>query len=168
MSDWNWMTAGMTLAQEGGSEVLGAPSGPAPAGGETTGQPGAPGQTPAGAQGQSGGSPFGMMLPLLFGLMIFMVITSMFSGKKEKKKRAALLNSLKKRDKVQTVGGVIGTVVEIKPEEIVVKSEGTRLRFSRSAVQQVLKSAAGAGDEEIEEMEIENERFEDELEPARS
>lgn len=163
MNDLNWINHGVTLAQSGGSEVLGAPGGGAPAGGESTGQAAPGGGAPAGQA--PGGGGFGLMLPLLFGLMIFMIVTSMFSGRKEKKRRAEMLASVKKRDRVQTVGGIIGTVVELKGDELVLKvDEGsnTRIRFARSAVQQVIKSARG-GPESIEEMDLEDELSEEEL-----
>lgn len=161
MSDVQVMFA--TLAQGGGSEVLGAPSGGA-AGPATTGEGApagaAPGTTPAAPGG------FQMMLPLLFGLMIFMVVTSMMSGRKEKKKRAELMAGLKRRDKVQTIGGVIGTIAEIKSDEVVLKVDhgsNTRIRFARSAIQQVLHSAEGGGsDDGIEEVSLENPTLEEE------
>lgn len=166
----------LMLAQGGGSEVLGAPSGSAPAGpAGGGGESGAAGTAAPGQGGPPAGtapaSPFGMMLPLVFGLIIFMMITSMMSGRKEKKKRASMLEALKKRDRVQTYGGIIGTVVEMKDDELVLKvdeSSNTRIRFSRSAIQQVLKSArgpAGSGMADgVEEVELENERYEDEAE----
>lgn len=161
----------LMLAQSDGSEVLGAPSGAAPAPGGESGAAGtaAPGQA-APPAGQAPANPLGMMLPLVFGLIIFMMITSMLSGRKEKKKRASMLEALKKRDRVQTYGGIIGTVVEMKDDELVLKvDEGsnTRIRFARSAIQQVIKSARGpaesASDEGVEEIELENERYEDEI-----
>ena len=136
MSESTLLTA--VLAQAEGSEVLGAPSGGgAPAGTPVEGADGAAG-APAGPP--AGGSGFQMMLPLLFGLMIFMVVTSMMSGRKEKKKRAELMAGLKRRDKVQTIGGVIGTIAEIKSDEVVLKVDhgsNTRIRFARSAIPQV-------------------------------
>ncbi|HHN78824.1 MAG TPA: preprotein translocase subunit YajC, partial [Phycisphaerales bacterium] len=86
-------------------------------------------------------------------------------------KRAEMLAAIKKRDKVQTAGGIIGTVVETKGDEIVIKTEGTKMRFSRAAIQQVLKSARGPGDDRgdgIEEMELENESYDDSAETVRS
>ncbi len=165
-----WM---LTLAQAGGSEVLGAPSGgggaSAPGAAESAPGGAAP-PGPGGGQAQPGG--FTMLLPLLFGLMIFMVITSMMSGRKEKKKRAEMMSSLKRRDKVQTIGGVIGTIAEIKADEVVLKVDhgsNTRIRFARSAIQQVLSSAPGASGEpddgEIDEVSLENPSLVDE--PAR-
>lgn len=172
MSDMTMWT--MTLAQEAGSEVLGAPSGGgAPTGGGVEGVEGTPGEAvPGGAPSGTQQAPGGMkmMLPLLFGLMIFMVVTSMLSGRKEKKKRAELMSNLKRRDKVQTIGGIIGTIAEIKSDEVVLKVDHgsqTRIRFARSAIQQVLHSAAGTDDgsalgEDIEELELENPTLEQE------
>lgn len=160
---------GMTLvlAQEGaGSEVLGAPGSGGGTGEVADGAAGSGGGAPAGTAPGAGG--LGMMLPLLFGLMIFMIVTSMMSGRKEKKKRAALMSSLKRRDKVQTVGGVIGTIAEIKNDEIVLKVDhgsNTRIRFARSAIQQVLHSSDDVS--EVEEIEMQNEVFEEEPAGAR-
>jgi len=52
-----------------------------------------------------------------------------------------MLAALKKGDKVQTAGGILGTVVEVRDSEVVVKVDenaNTRLRFARSAIQAVL------------------------------
>ena len=54
-----------------------------------------------------------------------------------------MLNAIKKHDKVQTIGGVLGAVVEIKPDTVVLKvdeSSNTRITFARSSIQQVLTS----------------------------
>ena len=161
MLDITGMT--LVLAQD---EVLGAPGGGSGAAGEVADGSAGSGGAPAGTT--SGGGGLGMMLPLLFGLMIFMIVTSMMSGRKEKKKRAALMSNLKRRDKVQTVGGVIGTIAEIKNDEIVLKVDhgsNTRIRFARSAIQQVLHSSDEVS--EVEEIEMQNEVFEDEPAGAR-
>jgi preprotein translocase subunit YajC len=87
-----------------------------------------------------GGS--GIWLILLMGFVLLWVF--MMSGqRKEKKKRAAMLGALKKGCKVQTVGGILGTVVEVRDDEVVVKVDenaNTRLRFARSAIQAVLEA----------------------------
>ncbi len=121
-----------------------------PVAGETappaTTSEGAPigGQGGAPAQPQS---PFGGgFLFLMLGLLVFMIVMSSMGQRKEKKKRAELLASLGKHDRVQTAGGVIGTIVELRDQEVVVKvdeSTNTKIRFARSAVQQVLKQAGG-------------------------
>lgn len=52
---------------------------------------------------------------LIFGAMFWMMSASQ---RKEKKKKEQLLNSLKKGQKVQTIGGIIGTIDEIKDKEV--------------------------------------------------
>ena len=75
---------------------------------------------------------------LIIGVMVFL----MFRTKsKDEKKRKELMNSLKKGDEVQTIGGIIGKVVEVRDNEVVVKvdeSTNTKMRFRRSAIGQVL------------------------------
>jgi len=124
------------------------------AGGQQQAQPGQTGQPGGDQQGlgpnQQQAPPGGgmgnilVLVVLMFGAMIVMQI---FSSRKEKKKRAELLNSLKRHDRIQTVGGMIGTIAEIREGEIVLKvdeSNNTKIRLARSAVQQVLKSSSSA------------------------
>lgn len=92
------------------------------------------------------------MMILLLGALVFMVVMTSLSGRKERKKRMELLSGLASNDRVQTIGGVIGTIVEIRDEEVVLRVDentNTRIRFSKTAVQQVLRRGnekAGAGD----------------------
>ncbi|MEX0744696.1 MAG: preprotein translocase subunit YajC [Phycisphaeraceae bacterium] len=108
--------------------------------GET--QPGSPQDPNANQSDDGGGGGFDpMFFFLMIGLLVVMMIFFSTSQRREKKKRAAMLESLKKGDRVQSVGGIIGSVVEIRDDEIVVKVDentNTRLRFARSAVQNVL------------------------------
>lgn len=111
---------------------------------------GAPAATPGTVEttplppGQPTGNPMGGMNMLLVmgAVLVLMLGMSAFTGKKERKKRAALLASIGRNDRVQTIGGVIGTVVEMRDDEIVLRvddNNNTRVTFSRSAVQGVLK-----------------------------
>lgn len=105
-----------------------------------------------GSTGGSGGparntSPFGGIFPFLIIFMLLIMFLPMLAGRKEKKRKAALLASISKHDRVQTVGGVIGTVVEVRGAEIVLKVDeatNTKIRFARSSVQQVLKKAGAS------------------------
>ncbi|MDG2021871.1 MAG: preprotein translocase subunit YajC [Phycisphaerales bacterium] len=88
----------------------------------------------------AGGS---LLMFMFLPLILVMILFSVFGQRKERKKREALLSSVKKHDRVRTIGGVIGAVVEIKPDTILLKvdeSSNTRMTFSRDAVQQVLES----------------------------
>lgn len=61
-----------------------------------------------------------------------------FMGRGRKKKEAQrrqMLESLSKGDRVVTIGGVVGTIIEIRDDEIVVKvDDNTRMKFARWAV----------------------------------
>jgi preprotein translocase subunit YajC len=131
------------LAQSPLPPVPGAPGGAAPAG--ATGAPGAtatPGTAadpnalpPAGGGGTN--QIFLIMLLVLGGMILF----SILGQRRDRKKREAMISAIKKHDRVQTIGGVIGLVIEVKPDYVVLKvdeSSNTRITFARSAVQQVL------------------------------
>ena len=126
------------LAQDG---AAGMPGEPAVADSSSTAAPGTTNGTPAPA------SPFGgQFMFIMLGLLVVMIILSTLGPRREKKRREAMLNAVKKHDRVQTVGGVIGAIVELKPDFVVLKvdeSANTRITFARSAIQQVL----AAGDE---------------------
>ena len=62
--------------------------------------------------------------------------------KKEQQKRANLLNSLKKGDKVVTIGGMHGVITSINDKTVVLKvADKVELEFSRSAVSASQNSA---------------------------
>jgi preprotein translocase subunit YajC len=87
-------------------------------------------------EGPLGGNFFTMLMVLLVGMIVF----SMFSGRKQKKRRASMLDSLQKRDTVLTRGGVFGTIVELKPDRVVLKideSSNTRITVLRDSIEQV-------------------------------
>jgi preprotein translocase subunit YajC len=106
----------------------------------------APTSAPGAGAKPSGDAFFGFMLPLLLFIGAFYLI--MFRGqRKERKKHADLLSSLKRNDRVQTIGGVLGTVVEVREHEVVLKVDETsnvKMRFNRGAIKEVLASP-GAG-----------------------
>jgi len=83
------------------------------------------------------------MLPmlLLMGLVFYFLLIRPQS--KEKKRRAEMLAAIKKNDRVVTIGGIHGTVVNVKDDEITLKvdeSNNTKITFSRSAIQQITAS----------------------------
>lgn len=100
-----------------------------------------------GAPGQGG------MLNVLISLTPFLVIFLLFYVlliRPEQKKRAALnamLQALKKNDRVVTIGGIYGTVVNPSSGEdtVVIRvddNNNTRIRVSRSAIARVLNQEA--------------------------
>ncbi|MCA9292354.1 MAG: preprotein translocase subunit YajC [Phycisphaerales bacterium] len=127
------------------TSVLGAP----PPAGAPAGVPiqGAP-NGGNGAAPQGNFNPMTFMLPIL-AIFLLMMVLSGGAAKKEKKKRAAMMGSLGKHDRVQTAGGVIGTIVEIKDDEVVLKVDdntNTRIRFTKSSVTNVLRKGKGANE----------------------
>lgn len=78
---------------------------------------------------------------LVLGLMVLM---SVFTGRKDKKKRQELMTSLKRGDTVQLTGGMIGTVIEIRDEDVLVKFEEGKIRFIKAAVQTILREGRPA------------------------
>ena len=143
------LTATLASAPSGGFAVPGAGAGGAAP--TTTGAPGAAGggtPPPPGGLGGNG------MIFLMVGLLGFMLITTMFSGRKQKKQRAEMLGGLAKHDRVQTVGGMIGTIAEMRGDELVLKvDEGsnTRVRVARSAIQVVLKQSREHGETDVDD-----------------
>ena len=134
----DWATAPFTLAQtDAAPPVAGRADG-----GAVTGAPGQPLGTPQSAPASPMGFQF---LFLMAGLLAFMVIMQVFAGRKEKKRRAEMLGSLKRHDRVVTIGGIIGHVAEVRDDEVVLKIDeatNTKVRVTRAAVQTVLKKSS--------------------------
>lgn len=108
-------------------QVAGMPQGAAPA---STAQPSAP-LTPTAAPGAGGSSLIFWALPVMLIVMIGM---SALAGRKEKKKRQELISNLKKHDRVQTIGGIIGTIIEVSDDDVVIRLEEGRMRVAKSAI----------------------------------
>jgi preprotein translocase subunit YajC len=101
------------------------------------------GQQPAG-DGGGGGAFGGPMFPFfLIGLMLlFWVVVILPMSRRQKKEQEQMLATLKRGTKVMISGGIIGIIVSAKDgeDEIVIRSEDTRLRVKRTGVIQVLGS----------------------------
>ncbi len=137
-------------------------------------QPGAsatpPGSTPVNVPGIPGGSPSAPAQPgttsqpanlppaapargpdmtfvwlMVGGMLVVMMLTSVFQGRGEKKRRAALMSAVGKGDKVLMMGGVIGTVAEMGDTDVVIRVEEGKIRYSKASIQQVLESRERAG-----------------------
>ena len=76
---------------------------------------------------------------ILMGIIFYFLL--MRPQSKEKKIRQQMLDAVKKNDRVVTLGGIIGTVVSVKDDEITLKvdeSSNTKITFLRSAIQRVV------------------------------
>lgn len=72
-----------------------------------------------------------LLIAVVFGgLFLFMSLRQ----RRRLRERNAFLETLVVGDQVRTYGGVVATVESLTDEEVVVLSEGTRLRLVRAAV----------------------------------
>jgi preprotein translocase subunit YajC len=80
----------------------------------------------------------------VFGLPLIIIVfyAIVLSGsRKQKRQRQAMLAAVKKNDRVMTIGGLIGTVMNIKDNEVVLKVDETnnvKVTVIRGAIQKVL------------------------------
>ncbi len=81
-----------------------------------------------------------LLIGFLLAMAVFLFIS--FSGsRKQQKKYREMLASIKKGDRVMTIGGIVGNVVSVKDDEIVLKvdeSTNTKIAFVRGAITKVL------------------------------
>lgn len=101
-------------------------------GGEGQGQ----GQGANDGSGGGGGSGYTMIF-VLVGVMLLFMFLGQRSRKKQEKQRQEMLAGLKKGNKVTSIGGVIGTVIDVKDDEVLVKVDeqnNVRMRFARWAI----------------------------------
>ncbi len=98
---------------------------------------------PDGGSGTGGGGGGSQLITMLvtFGLIIvvfyFLVIRPQNKKQKDAKK---MLQSIRKGDRVVTIGGMHGSVESVKEDFVVLKvDDNVKLKFSKSAVSQVLE-----------------------------
>lgn len=85
---------------------------------------------------------------LLLGLLLVFFLWSSKSKKKQEQKHQQMLAGLKKGDKVTSIGGIVGTIIEVRDDEVVVKVDETnnvRMRFARWAIRGVGEEARKQG-----------------------
>ncbi len=103
------------------------------------------------ASGTGGGGGGGTQLVTMlvtFGLIIvvfyFLVIRPQNKKQKDAKK---LLQSIRKGDRVVTIGGMHGYVESVKEDAVVIKvDDNVKIKFSKSAVSQILERRDDSGD----------------------
>lgn len=80
-------------------------------------------------------------IPILFYFMIWL------PQQQQEKKRRAMIDALKKNDKVVTIAGIFGTVISVDPaqDRVVLRvddDKGVKLNMTRASVARVLEPAA--------------------------
>ena len=107
---------------------------------------------PPAAGGQPGGlfGGFGFFIPV----MVIMVLWIFFSGRSQKRKdreRQRILDELKPRDKVVTIGGIQGRLVSTRGNKVVIcvdEKNDVRMTMNKSAISRPLKEGDEEGEEE--------------------
>jgi len=99
----------------------------------TTGQPDS-----NSTEGTTTRSPFGGTQLIFLAMMFVLMYMILFRGpRKKQQQHKQMVQSLAKNDRIQTIGGIIGTVVDIKEDEITLKideSNNTKIKILRSAI----------------------------------
>ena len=83
-------------------------------------------------------SQLGGMLPMIvvFAVIIYLMYRSQ---KKEQKRRAEMIDSIKAGDQVLLAGGIFGEVVSVKDDQFVVKiADNVRINVVKTAVSTVV------------------------------
>ena len=92
---------------------------------------------------QPAGSPLSNMLMMIIPLGLIIYFLMIRPQSKDRKRREAMLAAMKKGDRVVTIGGVLGTVTNVKDDEVTLKvdeSTNTKITFTRSAIQRIVAS----------------------------
>ena len=104
--------------------------------------------SPAGAEA-GGGSLIASLIPFVAIIAIFYLLIIRPQNKK-RKDTEKMLSALRKGDKIITIGGIHGTVQNVKETTVIIKvDDNVKLEFLRSAVSNVVS----AGKEEKEKIE---------------
>jgi len=88
-------------------------------------------------------SSFVWVMLLMFAVIYFVM---MRPQKKKQQQHKDMLGNLKKNDRVRTIGGIIGTIVDVRDDEVVLKideSTNTKIHLVRSAVSTVFSEEQG-------------------------
>ena len=85
------------------------------------------------AQPQGGGWSMWIMLALIFVVMWFFMIRPQ---RKQQKEMENFRNSLKNGDKVVTIGGIYGTIAEVKDNYVLLEvDKDVKIRVNKQAIQ---------------------------------
>lgn len=102
------------------------------------------GNQPTGGSGGGGGGALytlthGPFAILMIGLIVFYAFL-ILPKRNQDKKRQQMLSEMKRGDEIQTIGGIIGKVVDPREDRVLVKvdeSSNTKIWFSRTAIARV-------------------------------
>jgi preprotein translocase subunit YajC len=124
--------------------VADADKGSAPPNGTTTATTGTPSPSgpPPGGSGDQLGNPLWNMAPMLAAMFIFFWLFIIRPEKKRQKAKQDLLSSIKVKDKVVTIFGLYGTVVDFDGDDVILNvdpKKDVKIRMRRSAIDGVVE-----------------------------
>jgi preprotein translocase subunit YajC len=88
-----------------------------------------------------GGAHHLVLIVLMIGVFYFFMIRPQMKKQKELKK---FREGLKAGDKIVTIGGIHGKILEISDTTVLIQSEGTKLRLEKSAVSSAMEDTLQA------------------------
>jgi preprotein translocase subunit YajC len=91
-----------------------------------------------GTETAAGGSILGLLLPMVLMFAVFYFLLIRPQRKKDKKVKS-MLSALKVGDRISTIGGIYGTITDIKDQtiELTVGKDNVKLMMARWAIRQV-------------------------------
>lgn len=94
------------------------------------------------------GEPVSLLMTILpfLPIILLMYLLLLRPEQQAQKKREKLLGSLKKNDRVATIGGILGTVSNISDDgkEVTIRvDDNSKIRFRRSAIAEILGDEKG-------------------------
>ncbi len=82
-----------------------------------------------------------VMIVLMIGVFYFFMIRPQMKKQKELKK---FREGLKAGDKIVTIGGIHGKILEISENTVLIQSEGSKLRVEKAAVSSAMEDTLQA------------------------
>ncbi len=139
-SSWILAQAG---SQEAPSKIGSEPVGTN--GQATTQAPGSPNTAPDGTPPSKPSSTWNLLFIFVM-LGILMYVMLLRGPRKQQQQQRQMIQSLKKNDRVRTIGGIYGTVMDVKGDEVVLKVDeatNTKIHVSTSAIGKNLSQEGG-------------------------
>ncbi len=91
---------------------------------------------------QGGGSNMLIFIVLMFAAMYFLMIAPQ---RKRQKQHNQMIQALKTGDRVVTIGGIFGTITNVKEKTFIVKlCDNTKVEFLKSAISEKVEEAQEA------------------------
>ncbi len=78
-----------------------------------------------------------MQLLFIVGIFVIMYFILFREPRKRQRQQQQMIQTLKKNDKVRTIGGIIGTIVDVRGDEVLIKvdeNNNTKIWFAASSI----------------------------------